>query len=235
MMEYNREKTITELNKSLKTINNLYKAKCINWSGTTNDNELYSEIIAGELLKKLKIFEEIPKITRKSSYYKDKNTQLGESTRLEEIFAKRIHGLEFDELGVIIDYQVPLRDTINDKGIKAFDLLSYNKSKALLYLIELKYLNSKETLLKAILECYTYYKIVDQKKLIEDFKEKTKRNDLTIQPAVLIVTSNKNSCRAYNELKEFNKRPMLKKLSVALKIKFFSCQLNNIIQPENSC
>ncbi|MBI9031442.1 hypothetical protein JEZ13_05525 [bacterium] len=145
------------------------------------------------------------------------------SNREEENFAKRITGLTLDELGTIIDYQVPLKDTLADKGLGKIDLISYNKEHNTMFLIELKYKGNKETLLRSILESYTYYKLIDKIKLKNDFFSKLgnmNSDDIIILPAVLVVPN----CNPYDELEdmEIGNRPKLKALSLALGIKFFT-------------
>lgn len=234
MSKYSKKQTIAELNKEItsNTIKNLYTTDLVKRKGKTSQGEYYTEIIAKELLSHIKEFDKIPKITRASSYKTPTHDQisidLAKSNRHENIFAKRIHGLEFNELGKILDYETPLRSDNTDIGLKAFDLLSYKEDNNCLYLIELKYLGSNETLLRAILECYTYLKIVDHKKLISDFSDDiSKPASASVKPVVLMVSSDSDKCNPYTEYDELEleKRPMLKALSLALDIKFVTCDL----------
>lgn len=77
-------------------------------------------------------------------------------------------GKVFDVIGKIIDYQTPLKDIQTDKAGK-IDLLAYNENEKTLRILELKKLDSKETMLRCVLEAYTYLKIVDKAKLLKDF------------------------------------------------------------------
>ncbi|WP_051200666.1 hypothetical protein [Butyrivibrio sp. XPD2002] len=72
----------------------------------------------------------------------------------------------FDGIGKIIDYQTPLKDKQISKAGK-IDLLSVNED--IMYILELKKPDNRETMLRCILECYTYYKIVDQNNLKKSF------------------------------------------------------------------
>ena len=64
-MKKTKQETIDELKIELSSIENLYKSKCVNWTGKTKDtDEYYSEIIANELLRNLKEFDKIPAVTR---------------------------------------------------------------------------------------------------------------------------------------------------------------------------
>ena len=125
----------------------------------------------------------------------------------------------------------PLKDNYEEHRYKV-DLISYNEDTKILYLIELKYEGNKETLLRTILESYTYYRIIDKPKLIKDclgfkttFINKFSSTDLTqvkVKPAVLVVPE----CKAYEELQEMEgmDRPKLKALSLAMGITFFDLE-----------
>ena len=79
-------------------------------------------------------------------------------------------GKVFDIIGKIIDYQTPLKDIQTDKAGK-IDLLAYNEKEnpKTLRILELKKPDSKETMLRCVLEAYTYLKVVDKAKLLKDF------------------------------------------------------------------
>jgi hypothetical protein len=237
-MKKTRIETIKELKKELSKIENLYKSKCVNWTGTTKDtDELYSEVIANELLRELKEFDKISTLTRTKTYCRENHCNIEidicNSNRDEENFAKRITGLSLDGLGLIKDFQIPLKDVIANKGLGKIDLISFNEETKTLYLIELKYEGNKETLLRASLESYTYYKIVDKVKLINDCFNNQKfilnnvfnpidPTEINVKPAVLVVPK----CNAYNELEEVDSggRPKLKALALALDIKYFTVE-----------
>ena len=235
MRSYNEKQTIATLQNELGSIETLYNSKCVNWTGRTNDtNEPYSEVIANELLRNLKAFDNIQSISRKSPYYTENHSEIemaiSKSNRNEEMFAKRLTGLSLDELGYAMDYQVPLKDTRANKGVGKIDLISFNKTNNTLYLIELKHKKNNETLLRASLESYTYYRIIDQIKLLADYKsllEKTSShvdmNKISVKPAVLLIPP----CRANDELEELfsTERPKQKALALALGIKYFTLDL----------
>jgi len=237
-MKKTKIETITELKKELSDIKNLYKSKCVNWTGKTSDtNELYSEIIANELLQELNEFDKISTVTRTATYCRENHCNIEidicNSNRDEENFAKRITGLTLDGLGLIIDFQIPLKDTRANKGLGKFDLISFNEETKTLYFIELKYEGNKETLIRASLESYTYYKIVDKTKLINDYFNNQKfilnkvynqidPTEINVKSAVLVVPK----CNAYDELEEVesDERPKLKALALALDIKYFTLE-----------
>ena len=227
-MEYTEQQTIKKVQKELKSVETLYNAKCVNWRGITTDTkEFYTEIIANELLWNLKEFDKINQITRTSSYCRENHSKITidlNSNRREEIFAKRIAMMEFSELGVIKDYQVPLKDTLKDIGIGKIDLISFNEDIKTLFLIELKCRGNSDTLLRALLESYTYYKIVDKTKLKNDFFSNQENGinpeEISVVPTVLIT----QGCNAFFELgqMELDEMQRLKALSLALSIKIFS-------------
>lgn len=227
MTKYSKKETIDELKKELSDIEKLYKAKCIKSTGTTTDsNEQYSEVIAQELLKHRAEFDKITRVKRKNSYSRENHCNIEidicKSNRDEENFAKRITGLELNNLGLIKDYQIPLKDTSANEGIGKIDLISYNEKDKYLFLIELKYTGNPEALLRALLESYIYSKIVDKNKLITDLLGSVNPDEIKIIPSVLLVPK----CKSYDELKEMEdgKRPYLKKLSLELGIRFFTME-----------
>ena len=61
--------------------------------------------------------------------------------------------------GKILDYQVPLKNKSTDKGLGKIDLISVKESSKpgtkIIYFLELKKDNSKETLLRCLLEVYS--------------------------------------------------------------------------------
>jgi hypothetical protein len=159
--------------------------------------------------------------------------KIGDTNRDEEKFAKRITGLDLKHLGLIIDYQIPLKDTIKNTGKGKIDLISFDRETKTLFLIELKYIGNKETLLRAVLESYTYYMTVDKPKLMNDCIISNKHilnnssnlinsNNIKIIPSVLLVPG----CNSYKELKEMEsgKRPHLKTLCIALGVRIFTIE-----------
>ena len=94
--------------------------------------------------------------------------QLQGTNRKEEILAKLLfYQREVSGLGHIFDYQTPLKKTKKDSYGK-IDLLGYNKDDKCYSIIELKYRpsSSEETLLRCILEAYTYYKLLDLDQIV---------------------------------------------------------------------
>lgn len=241
-MKYTDQQTRSEVLKALShNPSTLYKNQCINWTGKTLDtNEFYTEVISEELLKNINQLKQISTLPRTNSYSIQNHTliqlDLQNSNRNEENFAKRIYGLNFDKPGIILDYQIPLKNKRSDKGVGKIDLVSFDERIKRIYLIELKFAGNKETLLRAVLESYSYYKTIDHQSFISCFNAHSFiRNQQAfakseLVPAVMVV-SGKQSCNSYNELKQMkinNTRTKLDCLSKALGVEFFECEIDKI-------
>ena len=159
-------------------IRSFYKQDFVNYAGKTKDSkEYYTEIIAEWLLSHVDLFNKIKLINREGSYRiesHDGKIINQESNRAEEKIAMKLFdysqnkGEIFDKIGKIINYQIPLKNIQTDDAGK-IDLLAYNEDTDTLRILELKKSDSKETMLKCLLEVYTYLKIVNKDKLLKDF------------------------------------------------------------------
>ena len=69
--------------------------------------------------------------------------------------------------GDVIDYQIPLKNKQDDKGVGKIDFIFVKNDE--LYLAEIKSDRSSESALKAIVEIQTYFQIVGKAKLLSDF------------------------------------------------------------------
>ena len=178
--KYSKEEIIKKLEASKSEMGQFYSEDFLNYISETSDKERdYTEIIAGWLLDNIELFNEIKLITREKSYKvktHDGIIKNEESKREEEIIAMKLfdfsqnQGKVFDIIGKIIDYQTPLKNVRGDKAGK-IDLLAYNENEnpKTLRILELKRPDSKETMLRCVLEAYTYLKVVDKDKLLKDF------------------------------------------------------------------
>lgn len=174
-MGYSKIQIETMCETQMADIASFYRAPFVNYRGQCSDtDELYGEIIAGYICQHINAFKAgIPMITRSSSYRQ--STHDGEydptSNRAEEIIAMQMFnycnaGNSFAEVGRIIDYQTPLKSKRSDAAGK-IDLLAYDGTT--LRILELKKPDSEETMLRCVLEGYTYLKTVDAEKLLSDF------------------------------------------------------------------
>lgn len=179
-ISYSRQETQSYL-ANFENASGLYKMNFVNWRSKTNDtHEYYTEILAQMLLSddRQKWLRQIRTITRRSSYFVDHTvTTRGDSNRIEPIMA--IEALTSPNLATpnlkFIDHQVPLNNRRND-GCGKIDLIAYDSENKTLRLFELKnpdeYIgnNYPETLLRCVLEIFTYFKIANHQKMIRDFK-----------------------------------------------------------------
>ena len=176
--KYSKEEIIKKLEESKSEMGQFYSENFLNYISETSDKEGdYTEIIAGWLLDNIELFDDIEMISRKSNYKvktHDGVIKNEGSKREEEKIAMKLfelsqnQGKVFDIIGKIIDYQTPLKDIQTDKAGK-IDLLAYNEEEKILRILELKRPDSKETMLRCVLEAYTYLKVVDKDKLLKDF------------------------------------------------------------------
>ena len=155
---------------------NFYKAPIINYKGHVTgkskvNNTRYSEVIADTLISKgyIKTWLELQPL-RPNHFDTGHNhsesvdiNKLQISNRKEEILAKLLfYQREVKDLGYIFDYQTPLKK-VQSNPYGKIDLLGYNSKDKCYSIIELKYRpsGSEETLLRCVLEAYTYYKLFD--------------------------------------------------------------------------
>ena len=177
--KYSKEEIIKKLEESKSKMGQFYNENFLKYIGETSDEEgYYTEIIAGWLLDNIELFNNIKMISRKSNYKVKTHDGIIKnegSKREEEKIAMKLfelsqnQGKVFDIIGKIIDYQTPLKDIQTDKAGK-IDLLAYNEEEKILRILELKRPDSKEIMLRCVLEAYTYLKVVDKDKLLKDFE-----------------------------------------------------------------
>ena len=170
------EDTIVNLTEKQKFASNFYKAPIVNYKGHAigkpqANNTRYSEVIADELVSKgyIKTWLELQPL-RPNHFDTGHNhsesvdiNKLQFSNRKEEILAKLLfYQREVKDLGYIFDYQTPLKK-VQSNPYGKIDLLGYNSKDKCYSIIELKYRpsGSEETLLRCVLEAYTYYKLFD--------------------------------------------------------------------------
>ena len=195
---------------------NFYKAPIVNYKGYVKgkgqaDKNRYSEVISSTLLSEnlLKGWNELEPVrtnhfdTDHTPYEKVKMEKLQGTNRKEEILAKLLfYQREIDGLGYIFDYQTPLKEAKSDSYGK-IDLLGYNVDNKCYSIIELKYRpsGSEETLLRCVLEAYTYYKLLDLKQIksevnhagIKALKEELPKYKHT-DKAELVILFDEKSC-----------------------------------------
>jgi hypothetical protein len=229
--QYSKSEIIQMAESAAKDISTFYQQGFVSYGGVTSDTkEPYSEIVAGWILSNLVRFDNIAKITRTSSYRVETHNGIcdgNEKTcREEEWIAKELFGEDFDTIGEVFDYQIPLKDTNEDKGVGKIDLVSYDYGDTKnVYLLELKREDNTESLLRCVLEIYTYWKQLDHEKFIADF---CIPSGISIVPAVLIFKDGWQYGQLRN--KDFQNTNTLIK---ALGIKIFTMEPKFKITKEN--
>ncbi len=139
-------------------------------------------------------------------------------------------------LGKIIDYQVPLKENQSDK-YGEIDLVA-QKDRSL-KLIELKIKGeNEETLLRSLLEAYTYYKLINNSldKFVDDFHLGNSK-EFYFQPAILTDRSSLSG----ETLKNIDHYPNIKRLvstinkEIGISFEFFTFEYTSrkIIQSKS--
>lgn len=209
MTAYTRAQILACLYELSSDMPHFYNNDCVNYRGQTSDTkETYTEIIAEWLLQHPGLLDQIQPITRRASYRVEGHDGIPEhpdSNREEELIAMAIKRQGVLPLvGQVLDYQTPLKNRRKDKAGK-IDLLAFDGTT--LRIMELKEPDSKETMLRCVLEGYTYLKTVDQAKLLADFGLPA---DTPVEACPFVFYGGFQ----WNEMQQ--KRPMLKELMAAL-------------------
>lgn len=220
--KYSVDQLRSNLSKALSEPESLYQKSFVNWKGCIqNSGEFYTEIISKELLHQE---IDIKRIVRKRKYLSvnTRSIHSGSSNRLEERFAKLLHRENLDGLGEVFDYQIPLKD-VQSRNAGKIDLVT--KTNENIFLVELKGpLNRKDTLLRSVLEAWTYSKQIGPG-FLQECKEKIIKSEQIIEPedikpAVLLFPGT----LAYDETKEIQRgdRPQLSALVKRLNVLIFT-------------
>lgn len=213
--KYEEKEIINIMNEASKDMNSFYRIKLINYKGKvkgSNNKKYYSEVVSEYLFQHFDLFDKIQVIQRENYKVSSHNglTKRQISNRLEERIALSLFEKNVSPIGKIIDYQIPLKKIMKDIAGK-IDLLAFNEETATLYLIELKAPKSKETLIRSVLEIYTYYKLLNIQKLIENYELKNKCKKIKLCSLFFI---NSKQDKEYNTLNErINLRNLIHKIT----------------------
>ncbi|MCL2480458.1 MAG: hypothetical protein FWF38_01960 [Spirochaetaceae bacterium] len=152
---------------------------------------------------------------------------ISKQKRFEEWFAKSLIGKKGDDLGIFINYQIPIKGKKKDKAGKV-DLLAYNESLELLSLIELKREDNSETMLRAILEICTYYYQINKEQLKKELKEKGVCHEVSdIQKIVLVFKDS-------YQIKQYRETESIRDLADELGVKIFIVENKPIITKDTT-
>ncbi|MDR0929936.1 MAG: hypothetical protein LBM74_09555 [Oscillospiraceae bacterium] len=197
-------------------------ACCYQWLAKQDPNSDESaKKYAQELLNRWAELDEIKHIERKEGYKRSSHDGKPTSPntgdeKCEKEVAKDLFRLcngeqerLFLPLGKFIDYETPL-GTSRNNTYGDIDLLAYNEETSTYTIVELKRKDNKESLLRAVVEAFTYSKRVWFDKLVEDFGLSAKG---PIQKAVLVFKGEKQHDQYKNQP---TVRALMEKLGVEL-------------------
>lgn len=232
-MGYTKEQILAQCRDAFQEKSTFYKKDFINYRGKTIDtDEYYTEVIAEFLCDNITDYRNgIDCITRKNSYctkghdgeYDSGSNREEEKIAMQIFKQSRDYGL-FSLIGKIIDYQTPLKSNADDEAGK-IDLLSFDGE--IMRILELKKPDSKETMLRCVLEGYTYLQTVAKPKLIDDFDDELKK-DFVYNSKEVEVKSSPFVFHGGAQYKEMSQhRPYLQKLMALLDSKPFYIMKEN--------
>ena len=212
-----RRKTKEEVIEKLKKCKpeNLYKEGCIARIG-------YFEECLDYILSNKKLLDGIKKKQRQKTYDIKRPVNNKERTnRVEEWLVLDMYDpkdKEYKPFGKLLNYQIPLKNERLDKFGK-IDFISLKDNSLLL--VEIKAPKSPESILKAILEIETYYRIVDLNRLKTDFDLPP---DIEIKKVIAIDTGSV----AHSQLQDKRIRSLLKDLGI--EVMAFTTQTRVVVQ-----
>lgn len=212
MKKLTEQEVIKQCEDYLNKIESLYSASFLNNRGRTYDGQYYSEIISKWLLCHIDKLNAIEQIRRNDPYkIPTHNAEIEKITnRREELIAKLI--LRKKIVGDIefLDYQVPIKNSRQDEGNGKIDLLAVNHKEKIVYIFELKKEDSNESMLRCVLESYTYLKKVCKEKLLSDFDIP----DDYILKASPLVFKDGRQYKEYNNTNQVYLHELMKRLDV---------------------
>lgn len=170
-MGYARRELLAKVEEAAQDMGTFYKQPFVNYRGRCSDDQvLYTEVVAEWLLDHLDLMDAVPQITRENSYRTeghDGNPRSSDSNRTEELIAMELfRQRDLPGAGIVIDYQTPLKNSRGDEAGK-IDLLSVDDDAV--RILELKKPDSDETMLRCVLEGETYRRTANLEKLLDDF------------------------------------------------------------------
>lgn len=215
--------TLAQLERALENIATLYTSSCVNWKGNATENLSYSEKISGQLLKYdiKERLSRIPAIQRKNyNIEHDGIIRNHGSNRHEEKFAIALHNKDRPFIGKIINYQVPLKARQTDKAGK-IDLIAFREDPNNAVIVELKFKDNAETLLRAVLEIVTYYHQLSHKNFIDSYNVFAGLQPQEIKKAFLLG----EGTQSYNDAMHLERFPNLSELMKELQIEVFGIRV----------
>ena len=224
---YSRTELAEKVKDASNNMNTFYNMPFINYQGYTRDCkklfdcEYISEVIC-QNIDKWFLDEAIKSVKRKQGYFPEGHTaesRFVPSDREEEKIAMfyYVNQEDNDGIGTLLDYQTPLKGKRTD-SVGKVDLLSYDANDKSILFLELKKPESKETLLRCLVESFTYTKFVDKEEFSKDLKAVKNIEYIRIVPCALFF-KNSRPYEDYERVKSgsfpFTKK-LIKKLGVRL-------------------
>lgn len=191
-------KNCTQQEVEQEVVGNFYKTSILNYRGYVTGEKkikenLYTERIAKSILEHDLLTAWNSLVPVRENHFVPNHSKECEciisTNRKEEILAKLLYRQgDVGGLGKVLDYQTPLKNEQSDPYGK-IDLLSYNKKDNLISIVELKYRPSvsDETLLRCILEAYTYYKVFALDQGIQKLNDENQQATLDDCRAELVI------------------------------------------------
>lgn len=200
----------------------LYDEKFIkSWNGVTSDSgreyqEIFAEFIYFRLIDgKLPMVDKCKVETYCEIDRQDAIRDNEEGVQRDFFFGRRKLSAEF---GIPVWFELQTNDPGQGKGI---DLVYYNETTLEINIFELKYRNSTETLLRAVMEIQTYYQRVDWDKVIQALIKRGKVHSsrvAKINKYILIDKNSKKIAAKYMNISNSSSDSYVKKLLDAFKI-----------------
>jgi len=189
--KYTKAEIVAQLDQT--PLERLYQSEVVKYRSTVQDgNESVMDVISGWLLEDGRFAEWCQSVVRHSvkriasekenaynilgdGHFKDPEKQKSSKKQNEVWLAKRLHQLSTKlAVGKPLNFEVPLSDNAGrhvEAIADAVDLVCYDACNNTLNLVELKQAyNSKESLLRCIVEVFTYYLLIrDKLFFVRDF------------------------------------------------------------------
>ncbi|MFW6172497.1 MAG: hypothetical protein ACOC5T_02015 [Elusimicrobiota bacterium] len=204
MIKYTKKEIKKEWEEISKEPNLIYRngEKIFNYKGSLKDelDTYYFEYISKLMLDDFKTIKSIGKDTekiRKDNSFNMDHDGISDTTKR----LKKYDCIKFDEktfaialfnsecrfsFGKIFDYEIPLKDK-KQSYVGKVDLLSKKNKEVNVIELKIRHCYKGETLLRAIVEAFTFTKILNNRKekLIEDYKLE---QDITLRPVILTMS-----------------------------------------------
>jgi hypothetical protein len=229
-MGYREEEIITLIKESLSYKDEqmpVYRLPCLNYRGNavgSSPKKKYTEIIAMYLCENksalddsIRLHKPKPRVCYNVGHdgiYNGKNKKRSEKIIAYDLFNRSQKDCHiFAHIGKIIDYETPVSSAEDDNSGE-IDLLSWDEHSGEMLILELKRPDTPESLLRCILEAYTYRKSVCCDTLAKSFGHEGAGEH--VQAATLVFKDSRPHIDWKNESNQPFVRELMTKLGVGL-------------------